>query len=204
MTRQRPEEPPRRSAQAPGAPNLAPASHRNQCPDRSGLSARVISESVPRSRVIYDRLSPRPSATVTSDSAAGPSPCCGARVPGEGRRRHDPVRLSLELQRHCPRAPGIRGRAGMFSPLEVALRLFSSFLRGCSLWGRRKIHPRTSGFREPDGDGLLRGARAMFSRANVLDLFVNEFARLRRCRFSVSLVLSHSGQRYFVRHDGLQ
>jgi hypothetical protein len=32
MTRQRPEEPPRRSAQAPGAPNLAPASHRNQCP----------------------------------------------------------------------------------------------------------------------------------------------------------------------------
>lgn len=39
-----------RPLRCPDGPDLAPASHRNQCPDRSGLSARVISESVPRSR----------------------------------------------------------------------------------------------------------------------------------------------------------
>ena len=124
-------------------------------------------------------------------------------MPRECRRRHDPVPLSLELQRHCPRARGIRGCVAMLSPIEVAFRLHSSLLRGCPLGRRREIHPRASGFREPDGDGLLRGARAMLSRADVLDLFVNEFTRLRPRGFSLSLVLSCSGQRSFVRHDRL-
>ena len=45
-----PKSPTRRPLRRPRRPDLAPASHRNQCPDRSGFSARVISESVPRSR----------------------------------------------------------------------------------------------------------------------------------------------------------
>jgi hypothetical protein len=77
----------------------------------------------------------------------------------------------------------------MLSALGIARRLLSNLLRGCRLWGRWQLDPSTSGLGESDGNGLLGGARAVLSCADVLNFFANELAGLRRWGLSLSLVL---------------
>src|SRR6058998_516018 len=49
--------------------------------------------------------------------------------------------------------------------------------RFATLW-RRQLHPGPPGFRQPDGDRLLRRASTMFAFPNMFHFFAHEFARL--------------------------
>src|SRR5207253_1614866 len=76
-------------------------------------------------------------------------------------------------------------------------------LRGDAFLRRGELHAGAACFREADGDRLFRRACAMFSVADVFDLFMNEFARLRRRRFSLPLVAARRCESRFVRHEVL-
>jgi hypothetical protein len=59
-----------------------------------------------------------------------------------------------------------------------------------------KFHASASRFRESDGNRLLGRSRAVLAFTNVVHLFADEFASLRRWRLSSALVLTgslHSG-----------
>ncbi len=59
-----------------------------------------------------------------------------------------------------------------------------------SLGRRRQVDSRLAGFREPDGNRLLRRSSAVFPAADMLDFFADELAGLRRRRFPLALVFA--------------
>ena len=82
-------------------------------------------------------------------------------------------------------------RKGQFEP---CVGLLPGFLGSLSLTGRRQFHARAPRLGQPDCDSLLRRPRAMLSLANMLDLFTNEFARLKREQ-QASTILPDSRQK---------
>src|SRR5207253_8249805 len=67
--------------------------------------------------------------------------------------------------------------------------------RGALARRGRQVHSRAPGLAEPDRDGLLRRPRAVLALADVVDLFVDELARLRRRALALTLVASRSEER---------
>ena len=55
---------------------------------------------------------------------------------------------------------------------------------------RREFHAGAARLGEPDGDGLLRGARAVLALAHVVNLLAHELSRLRGRRLALGLVLA--------------
>jgi len=111
-------------------------------------------------------------------------------------------RTSLTLQR-TQSGPGASPRrfppmrCSGFSQITLGLRSGAS---GCaSLW-RRQLHSRSTRFREPNRNRLLRRLRAMFSLSNVVDLFTHKFACLCARRFSLFFVSPRPFNDFFFRH----
>src|SRR5436190_23133439 len=95
---------------------------------------------------------------------------------------------------------GIRFTLPLFvGPLRAAPRTFG----GLPFFRRRQVDAGTPGFRQTDGDGLLRGPRAMFSAADFFDLLADEFACLRRRRLALAFVPPRSFDSFLFRHDRL-
>src|ERR1700686_2739744 len=104
------------------------------------------------------------------------------------------VAFMLQLFAHGPRP--LCGRLGVrLRLLEVMLGPRSRAGAGTALRRRRQLHARPPCLRQADSDGLLRRPRAVLAFADVLDLFMYEFASLRRRRLTLALVLSCSSDR---------
>ena len=74
------------------------------------------------------------------------------------------------------------GRCGFACRFCADGRIALCFPAGCTRYGafsgRRELHACAPRLREPDGDRLLRGARAMLALADVVHFFADEFPRL--------------------------
>jgi len=81
------------------------------------------------------------------------------------------------------------------------LRGFSTrFLGRRALLGRRQLHPGPPGFRQADGDRLPGGAGAMFSGADFINFFADEFARLGGRGFALAAIRRRALDRGFLGH----
>jgi hypothetical protein len=67
-----------------------------------------------------------------------------------------------------------------------------------SLLPRGELDARPACLRQPNGDRLLRQARAVLSLSDVLDLLANEFARLRRHGLAFALRFPRTRARHLV------
>ncbi len=126
----------------------------------------------------------------------GPVPCGGTAFARAAQRlalqremRSRSAWLALQrLQRRfrsCRRRLVITSRTSVFQSTRCRL---PRLLAGRSFRRRRQLHARAASLRQPDGDGLLRRSRTMLPFANMIDLFTNELARLRRRRFPFRLI----------------
>jgi len=117
---------------------------------------------------------------------------------GGGRGRT----ASLALQSAEGRAgTGWRGAPAPRASLgQIALRLLADLCGRASAFGRAELYPRPAGLGKADGDGLLRRARAVLAFTDVVYFFADEFAGLRRGRFSLLLVAFGAFARFFFRH----
>jgi hypothetical protein len=108
--------------------------------------------------------------------------------------------MTLVFQRGQRRFRSRRGRllmacaAARFAGGRLPRPLASRFRR------RRKLHTCAPSLRQSDGDGLFRRPRAVLPFTNVIDLFTNKFARLRRRSLPFRLVFSCAPQSFFLRH----
>jgi hypothetical protein len=75
------------------------------------------------------------------------------------------------------------------------------FLRGLSLCRWTQRHAGATSFGKTDGNRLLRGARAMFTLANVVHLFTHKFPGLSRCRFALPPVTPGPFKSLFFWHN---
>ena len=78
--------------------------------------------------------------------------------------------------------------------LGLAAHLFRPRFR------RRQIYSRSSRPGEPDCDRLFRGARGVFTLADMLHLFTHEFSGLRGRGFALTGVLLRTFRGLFLRH----
>jgi hypothetical protein len=99
--------------------------------------------------------------------------------------------------RACRRCLVIPASSSIFQSPRCGL---ASLLASGSFRRRRQIHTRAASLRQPDGDGLLRRSRSMLPFANVIDLFANELARLRRRRFPFRFVFPCASQSLLLWH----
>src|SRR5687768_607580 len=82
----------------------------------------------------------------------------------------------------------------------ITFGVLARFRRRSAAPRRRQLHSSTASFGQADRNRLLRGTRAMFAFANVMDFLAHEFARLRRRRLSFRLVPACSSKRFFFWH----
>src|ERR1700722_1056897 len=73
-------------------------------------------------------------------------------------------------------------------------------LGGLAAFRRRQIDAGAPRFRQPDGDDLFGGTRAMFAAADFADLLTHKLACLCRCRFALSLVAASFLDCAFIWH----
>lgn len=88
----------------------------------------------------------------------------------------------------------------VLSPGVCALSALASFLGDGAPPRWREFDTRPSRFGEADGDGLFGGARTVFSLANVVYLFADEFACLSARGFAGALGGTGSFERCFFWH----
>src|SRR3954454_19117735 len=123
------------------------------------------------------------------------------RLGGEGFLRGGGVAFLLQGRRG---RPGAGARNGLLrtlrSYLGVALGLFPGRLGGGPLLGRRQLHAGAARFRKPDRDRLLGRPRPVLPFLDVLDLLVDELARLGARGLALSLVLAGLLDRLLLGH----
>src|SRR5690242_4960487 len=110
-----------------------------------------------------------PGSTASADRGTMP-------LTRQSRTRRGTVALTAEGARNRARPLAGSARASRAALGEIALGL----PRGAAAsLGRRKLHARAAGFRQTDGDGLLRRTGPMFALANMVNFLANKLARLR-------------------------
>ena len=120
---------------------------------------------------------------------------------GQRRPIHRAARLCLQRLGRRPattrrrRLVGLRATAGRI-PRSGLLGAFA----GTRRLRRRQIDPRSSGLREPDGNGLFARACAVLSLTHVIDFLTHELPRLGRGGFALGLVFSSALDGSFFRH----
>jgi len=103
----------------------------------------------------------------------------------------------------CARA---LGRWSAFCRRAVASRVgalgaLSRLLLRLALSRRRKIDSRLTSLRQPDRNRLFGRSGTVFPFANMMHLFADEFAGLRRRRLAFALVTAGAFQCFFFGHD---
>lgn len=86
----------------------------------------------------------------------------------------------------------------MFAGFFILLG-FSSY-RGRGFFRRAQLHSCAAGFGKSDGDGLLGRAGSVFSFADVIKFFADEFSGLSGWRFALAGVFVGAFQGFSIRH----
>src|ERR1700682_6544514 len=129
-------------------------------------------------------------------------PCRAPGLGGERLARSGLVALALQRGADCPAPP--RGwPAGLSPPLPDLIGAPGRAPRSrlCLSLGRRfERHAGPPGLGKADGDRLLRGARAVLSLADVLDLLADELACRGRGLLAFAQVLLRPLHRFLLGH----
>jgi hypothetical protein len=83
---------------------------------------------------------------------------------------------------------------------RIARRLLACRRFRLSLLRRLEFYTRAAGLGQPDRDGLLGRTRTVFALTDMLDLLVDEFARLSGWRLSLSGVPPRASDGFLFRH----
>src|SRR5262245_55496173 len=118
----------------------------------------------------------------------------GVRLTRKRRLGSRQVTFALQGMFDSPRSLGRRlafGRSAMAAGIGP-LSALASALAGLALPRRLQIHAGPAGLGKADGDGLIGGAGAMLSFANVMHFFADKLTRLCAGRLPLALVFSGS------------
>jgi len=122
-------------------------------------------------------------------------------LPGKGGMRCRMLALALKSRLNCPRSPRRRLPAWRLLPVSItSCRLGPRLLASLSLLWRPQLHARPPGLREPDCDGLFRGASPVLAFPDVLHFLPHEFSGLSGRSFAFPRVFSSSLERLLFRH----
>jgi hypothetical protein len=86
---------------------------------------------------------------------------------------------------------------------QIALRLRASPPGSLFFFGRLEFHPCAARFRNPYGNGLPGGARAVLAFAYVMHLFAHKFSSLCGRGLAFPRIFTCPFQSFFFRHDFL-
>src|SRR5947207_1550751 len=125
------------------------------------------------------------------------------RLPGQRRVRRSAVRFTPKRFADRARALGgwLAARRRAVSARVCSRGALARARRCLALLWRRKVDAGSSRLGQSDGDRLLGGSRAVLAFADVVHLFADELAGLRRRRLAFALVTLCSFQCFFLWHD---